>query len=248
VLFVGPPVGEEFRPGGIFPRPDHPLLRHVDWSEVQVGAARRVPLDATWETIVESTGGPLLAVREAGGRREALLTFELGRSDLPLRPAFPILMANLLDWLLPQPESAPRVVSPGGSVALEASPLAESLQVRQLSGKVRQPGGMAEPVEGDAADGAIDLAPPFPARPFRPPAPGVYQVVQSGEGVRQESLLVAEGYAPTEADLTPRTVELSAAEGTSSAPAPSALLLWPWLVGGVLLLSLVEWWVDARGR
>ena len=234
-LYVGPPAGEEFRPAEIFPRPDHPLLRHVDWSEVRIGAARRVPLDATWETVVESADGALLAVREAGGRREAILAFELGQSDLPLRPAFPILIANLFDWLLPRPDVEARAVPPGGSVALATSPLAASVVV--------------EPVEATgAANTSAVLAPPFPARPFHPPAPGVYRVVQSGEDGDQESLLLAEGYLDAEADLTPRAIDLPAADGAPAAPAQSALLLWPFLAGGVILLSIVEWWVDARGR
>jgi hypothetical protein len=59
---------------------------------------------------------------------------------------------------------------------------------------------------------------------------------------------VAEGYHPQEADLNPRAQDLPAAGG---APAPAALGVfpfWPWLVLGVVAVSLVEWWVDARWR
>ncbi|MHB8992583.1 MAG: VWA domain-containing protein [Chloroflexota bacterium] len=228
-LVVGPPVGDSFRPSEVWPRSEHPLLRHVDWSEVQVGEARRVPLDPSWETVVDSDGGPLLAVRSEGGRRQAVLAFELSQSDLPLRPAFPVLMANLLEWLLPRPEMAPRTVAPGGALSPETSPLAQQLWV-------------------EAGDGTrYDLAPPWPPRPFRPPAPGLYRVVQSWEGESQQFLLVASGYHPQEAELAPRSFELTAVEGDSPSPARGALSFWPWLVAGVVLLSLVEWWVDARG-
>ena len=229
-LLVGPPVGEEFHPRQQWPRADHPLLRHVDWSEVNVATAHRLPLDSSWETVIDSDGGPLLAVRSEGLRRQAVLAFDLSHSDLPLRPAFPILMANLLDWLLPRPESAPRIVAPGAALPLETSPLAQQLWVETPDGS------------------RLDLAPPWPPRPFRPPSPGIYRAVQELEGGKEESLVVASGYHPREADLTPRTPALSAADGVSLPSSRGAVAFWPWLAAAVLLLSLVEWWVDARGR
>ncbi len=255
-LLVGPPAGEEFRPQQVWPRLDHPLLHHVDWSEVRVAAARRLPLSRTegaglgtepssspsalnpqssvlsgdWETVIDSDGGPLLAVRSEGGHRQAILAFELGQSDLPLRPAFPVLMANLLDWLLPQPEMAPHSVPAGGDIYLEPTPLAQQLWV-------------------EASDGTrIDLAPPWPARSFRPPAPGLYRVVQAWDGGRQESLLAAGGYSPQEADLTPRVLDLPVEGAAPTVSARGALGFWPWLAAGVLLISLLEWWIDARGN
>ena len=231
-LYVGPPLGAELRPTRIWPKPDHPLLREVDWSEVRIGRARPVPLESLgsgWETVVDSDVGPLLSVRQEGGRREALLAFELGQSDLPLRPAFPVLMANLLEWLLPRGEGAPQTVAPGAAARIEPVPLATEVWVETAEGRRET------------------LAPPWPPRPFHPTAPGLYRVAQVGGGVQQESALIAEGYDPAEADLAPRELVLPAADGTS-APAQGTRVLWPLLAGAVLALGLVEWWVDARGR
>ena len=229
-LLVGPSTGGEFRPRQVWPKADHPLLNHVDWSEVSVAKARRLPLDRSWETVIDSDGGPLLAVRTEGGRRQAALAFELGQSDLPLRPAFPVLMANLLDWLLPRPEDAPRAVAAGSAVALDAAPLSQQMWV-------------------EGPDGSrLDLAPPWPPMPFRPPAPGLYRVVQSGDGGRQESFLIAGGYDPRECDLATRTVDIPAADDGVVLSARGSITFWPWVAAALLLISLVEWWVDARGR
>jgi Ca-activated chloride channel homolog len=229
-LLVGPPSGEEFQPQQMWPKADHPLLRNVDWSEVRVARARQLHLDGSWETEIDSDGGPLLAVRTEGGRRQAVLAFELGQSDLPLRPAFPVLMANLLDWLLPRPGDAPRSVAPGSSVVLDPAPLTQQMWVEG-------PGGAH-----------FDLAPPWPPRPFLPPAPGLYRAVQGGDSGRQESFLIAGGYDPQESDLAPRSVDVPAADGAVSLSARGAVAFWPWLAGALLLISMVEWWVDARGR
>jgi hypothetical protein len=254
-LLVGPAVGPTFRPQRVTPRSEHPLLRHVDWSEVRIGEARRVPLDGTWETVVDSDGGPLLAVRTEGGRRQAVLAFDLGQSDLPLRPAFPVLMANLLDWLVPRPDAGPGTVPAGGEVSVDPAPLAQEVwaeEVSSLASQVSSPASTGEAGGGGTSDGrgkgAVELAPPWPPRPFRPRAPGLYRVVQEGDAGRQESLLVAEGYHPQEADLNPRAQELPAAGGAPIPTALGVLPFWPWLVLGVVAVSLVEWWVDARWR
>jgi hypothetical protein len=243
-LYIGTPDGDEFRPALIAPTPDHPLLRNVDWSEVRIGRARRLPASeaADWETVVASDGGPLLAirtVREAGDRvrREALLSFELGQSDLPLRPAFPVLMANLLAWLSPRPDGQTQLVHPGGVLQLEPSPLARSVRIESVL---------------DAAVPAEELAPPWPPRTFRPPAPGLYRLVEEDPRGATLTFVVADGFAPTEADLSPATP--AALIGTAATDAGQLNVnavragVWPWLLAGLLVLAAAEWLVDARGR
>ncbi|MHB1416174.1 MAG: vWA domain-containing protein [Chloroflexota bacterium] len=229
-LVVGPPLAETFQPREVWPQADHPLLRHVDWSEVRVATASVLPLDETWQTVIDSDGGPLLAIREQEGKRQAVLAFALGQSDLPLRPAFPVLMANLLEWLLARPDSGPHSLEPGRDLVVTASPLAQEVWVQ---------GSQTE---------HETLAPPWPPRPFRPANPGLYRVVQEGEAGRFESLVAANGYHPLEADLTPRNVDLPAQEGTALPAAHSAVAFWPWLALLVLVISSAEWWLDARGR
>jgi hypothetical protein len=229
-LIVGPPSGPEFVPNELWPVGNHPLLRHVDWSEVSVHGARRVSLDGTWETVIDSDGGPLLAIRTEGARRQALLTFSLDRSDLALRTAFPVLMANLMEWLLPVLDPSPRAVALGTSFSLEPSALSEEVWLEP-------PGG-----------GREELAPPWPPRPITPSRPGVYRAVQSGAGDTQQLTLTTNGYHALEADLSPRAVEIPALDDPTDRVARGAFALWPILAAMVLFLSLLEWWIDARGR
>lgn len=247
-LYIGGVGGEAFRPGLIAPRPDHPLLRSVDWSEVRVRRAFTMSESSSgWETVVDSDGGPLLSIRTlrqetapdqpARLRREALLSFDLGDSDLPLRPAFPVLMANLVDWLVPSNQPLEPAIPAGAAATLHAAPLAQALRVEWV-------------VDPDVSE---DLAPPWPPRPFHPRTPGVYRVLQEGLQPQPERFVVAEAYAPSEADITPRTPALSGQSGAEALDAAAVLRsvrggLWPWLLAALLLLSLLEWGVDARGR
>jgi Ca-activated chloride channel family protein len=167
-------------------------------------------------------------------RRQALLTFELGESDLPLRPAFPVLMANLLEWLAPRTETPAQPVSPGGALHVEASPLTSALRI--------------EPVDGSTPP--EELAPPWPAREFHPPAPGVYRLIVDNPDGPSVNYVAADPFAPTEADIARTTPQFMY---VASAPFANALSsvragIWPWLLAALLVLAAAEWLVDARGR
>jgi Ca-activated chloride channel homolog len=231
LLLVGHPDAPRFRPDDLSFNTSHPLLRHVDWSDVSIGTARRLTLDASWDVVIDSAGGPILAIREAGGRREAALAFSLSESDLPLRPAFPVLMANLIEWLAPVAAGEAVIAQPGEAVRIDPAPLVETIAVEQ-GGKLLQ-----------------ELAPPWPPAAFRANQPGVYEIVQTGGAGRGQRLLIASGYSPSEATLAPQPLSIEGSESGSTSSLPAAArALWPLLAGAVIAVSLVEWWVDARGR
>ncbi|HUF06834.1 MAG TPA: BatA and WFA domain-containing protein [Candidatus Binatia bacterium] len=101
--------------------PDDPLLRFVDLGSVHIGRAREVELADGVRAAVSTTGGdPLVAIGEQEGRRLALIGFDLDESDLPLQIAFPLLMSNLVEYLLP---------AEGGLIP-SSMPLGESLTLR----------------------------------------------------------------------------------------------------------------------
>ena len=84
---------------------DEPLLRFVDLSTVHVGRARDIEAAEGMRTLVSTgAGSPLVAVGEDAGRRLGLIGFDLAESDLPLQVAFPLLMSNLVDYLVPEAE------------------------------------------------------------------------------------------------------------------------------------------------
>jgi hypothetical protein len=93
-------------------RRDHPLARQLDLTDVNVASARRLALAPGDVAVAGSFGVPLLIARERPGLRIAATSFDPRRSDLPMRPAFPLLIANALAW-------APGVT---GDAAIEAPP------------------------------------------------------------------------------------------------------------------------------
>ena len=79
------------------------LLKYVDLSEVSILDATSINLPDWARPVLvdEISGKPLLFVGQVAGRRIAVFAFDLRNSDLPLQVAYPILVANLMDWLLP---------------------------------------------------------------------------------------------------------------------------------------------------
>ncbi|HYP21912.1 MAG TPA: hypothetical protein VEY08_17720, partial [Chloroflexia bacterium] len=68
------------------------------------------------DAVVQSADGPLLLVGEREGQRIIVLAFDPRESNLPKLAAFPLLMANVVDWLYPL--ASVGALHPGASIRL----------------------------------------------------------------------------------------------------------------------------------
>lgn len=243
VLVVNPPAGE-LAPGlavgpvveGIRPVPGtgSPLLQHVDPAEVNFRDARSIMAGAGWTADISSGRHTIFAHGEAGGRRAAVWALNLHRSDLPLRPAFPVLVRNTLDWLYPPALGMPRDIRPGDEVKPVIPPLTGELKV-----------------ENDTGD-TQTLAPPFPPAAWVPEEPGLYRFMAVREGGTVLQEVAVNGYSAAEAGLAvrnPLQPGASAAGAGDAADKPRrALPLASWLALVALLVITAEWGVASRGR
>jgi hypothetical protein len=245
VLLLDPPAGEsvrgltvkeEFKPGELSPEAGSSLVEYVDLSQVHVAGANSFELNGGWQKDVMARGKVVLAHTTAPEGRMAALGFGLGASDLSLRPAFPVLMQNVLSWLLPSDLGIDDEAGLGEEIKITAGVRAQKITVENPDGT------------------RLTLAPPFPPAPWIPEKPGLYRLTQDvrtdGERISQVSRLVAvNGYHEQESDITLKDAPFARAEGAARAvPEPRPLPL----AGGLTLLTLVvvlaEWGVASRGR
>jgi hypothetical protein len=77
----------------------HPLLAQVGLADLNIREGRRLALTGDDRAVASSFGIPLLIARERPGLKMVGLAFDVRRSDLPLRPGFPLLLANAFEWL-----------------------------------------------------------------------------------------------------------------------------------------------------
>jgi Mg-chelatase subunit ChlD/uncharacterized membrane protein len=80
---------------------DHPLSRSILWSGITIGAAYGFSHLQGGETIIEAGDVPLIEARTTPTGREVRLAFDIGRSNWPDEPGFPVFVSNLLHWIAP---------------------------------------------------------------------------------------------------------------------------------------------------
>ncbi len=208
--------------------------RFVDLDDVSV--QRWTPVVAPWaQTLIEADGSPLLLAGEVDGRQVAIFTFDVHRSDLALQIAWPVLMANLLDWFAPPGLLTARAsLSVGDALQLRPPPGAEALRVRLPDGSLQD----------------LSLA----RRPLifaDTQQPGIYtlEVIESGAVTRSQSFAV-NLFDSLESDILPR--EMLFFGQTNVAPGAGEergqLEFWPLAALLALLVLLLEWIVYQRRR
>jgi Ca-activated chloride channel homolog len=234
VLFIGPQ--DVFTTSGTFSNTafvraeSHRVLESVDWRGVSVLSAQRVNTPAWLAPVVESQGGPLLYAGAPGAADNAndvsrfgrivLIPFDLRRSDLPLQIAFPVLIANSVEWLAPpQGLNLPVNVRPGNVVPLPQDAI------------VQVPDGSRVAVSDRGFAQTDEL--------------GVYNYQ-----VKDVRSAFAVNFAdPLQSSIAPHP-QLQIGGTTASTelkPQYNQREIWGWLAGAALVLLLVEWWIYQRG-
>lgn len=209
----------------------HPVTRHAEFSDLLVVEALRLEGVPPAAVLVDSPRGPLLALLETPETRALLVPFDLDRSNFPLRLAFPLVMANALDYFF-----AARRPGDEEEVLRTGEPIERSLP----------PGGVLEVAPPRGRGGEAEAGPAGRAVYRETWSAGVYRLKgPAGAGQAAASLLHR-----GESDIAPRPrFEAGgvAHEARPEAVRANLLLRDPLLLLGLLIL-LLEWvlWVKRR--
>jgi Ca-activated chloride channel family protein len=95
----------------------HPLLAHLALADLNIREARRLQPAPDDHVVAAALGVPLVIARARPGLRVVALSFDPRRSDLPLRPTYPLLLANAFDWLAEKTAEGEAASERTGSVA-----------------------------------------------------------------------------------------------------------------------------------
>ena len=239
LLIINPQPGTDlYSSSGIFTATttirlaDSPILQFIDWHTINIRQAQAVA--APWsQTLVQAEGGPLLLTGQQDGRRVALLTFDIRDSDLPLQIAFPILMANITDWLNPGRAIADSgIIQPGDPVTLLPGGSTTAVIVTKPDGSQWR---------SDASETAVLFN--------ETDQPGIYQVtLQEGSNSRSGGRFAVNLFNIDEATIAPATT-IQLGQTTLQAENDDNIgqrEFWPWLVALALLFLITEWWVHHR--
>ncbi|HEY8376413.1 MAG TPA: VWA domain-containing protein, partial [Nannocystis sp.] len=240
-------AGELVRPFLTEQLRDHPLLDGVVLKDTNLRRGTRFAVEPGDTVLVRSLGDPIVVLRrELGGdgrKPRALLAlgFDPRQTDLPLRTAFPILVANIVAYFeQARPGFVASVpVGPGRPVAAAEIGLG-SLGLTQV--EIRGP---------EVADLDTDLPPtlaPVDAAGvfrMRAMAPGIYRVrAVDGESAGTEVLLAVNQASLAASDLHDRLGDLPPAAVAGDPPVPVPVRdepLWALLLLLAALLIALEW-------
>ncbi len=78
---------------------EHPVNRHLALQNVAISRARKTQAPDGYQALVSSFDDPLLLLKETEQQRILVIPFDPMASDLPLRVAFPIMIANAIRYL-----------------------------------------------------------------------------------------------------------------------------------------------------
>ncbi|MCY4061959.1 MAG: VWA domain-containing protein [Chloroflexi bacterium] len=210
------------------------ITSFVDLDEMSLLAYRAV--EAGWaRSLARAEGGAILLAGEANARQIAILPFDLRDSNLPLLIAWPVLMANLLDWFSPADiVSLPDGLSVGDVLVISPPLLAESIRVTTPDGSAHE-----LPISGDrVAFANTDQL-------------GLYrlEILQDGE-VTSAQRFAVNLFGAGESEIRPvPEADLRLGGALAAADADEKLgtqEFWMWLALAALLLLAIEWYVYHR--
>ncbi len=243
IFFIAPPQSTSFftitgkiaLPIPTLSEPVDPMVAQIDLNGISILDASRVEIPAWGKTlIVDSVSDDpqpaLLFTGDVEGRRLAVLTFSLNRSDLPLNVAFPVLISRLVSWLAPGVSGTlPAELQPGEALSL--TPLLASQPTAPHSMIIAHP---------DGSRTAID---PRQERPVfaETDQPGVYRIVLDGSFISSFAVNLS---ASSESDIAPTEPPASVVSAAESNPQIASLSQregWRWAASLALLFLLAEW-------
>ena len=196
------------------------ICEHLLLTDVAIRSFR--PLSGGTPMLL-SGGETLLALSSEGERRGAVLGFDLHDSNLPLKADFPVLVQNLLSWLVPDAAASVKATVCG-------QPVSFVLDARSMFAQVETPDGRQIALEGTVFTDTE--------------TPGIYRLVETLEDGQTRETAFTLHIPPEESDTlaVPASVEGAQAQDTSG------YCEWTgWVLVALFAVMLLEWEVSRRG-
>jgi hypothetical protein len=206
-----------------------PLLANVDLQDVHVARSQDLRNSIFGRALISSLQTPLVLVRDEPFR-QVLVGFDLHESDLPLRIAFPILVQNLSEWLLP-PSVPSHSFHPDEPVTIVPEAGATSVNVIRPDSSRRALASGSIATFGDTD------------------ATGLYTVEQVISGKIERSWFSVNLFSDPISQLKPPDrLTLPPTRTTfTQATHHGQLEIWPWIALAALGVVMAEWLAFHRG-
>jgi hypothetical protein len=207
---------------------NHPTMRFVNFSEVGMQSAKTLKPMSWGQVVLEAQQGPIAVAGEFDGRKFLVLGFDIEKSNFPMVPGFPIMIANCLDWFSGRTGGDINLFAKSGeAVPVEVPSTTRSITVTSPDGSKRGVEVSSNPVYYDGTEQT-----------------GIYNI--KGKNVNRQlavNLLWTE-----ESDNGPKDQVFVGEKNlkASSGGVKTNKEFWRVALVGVLLLLCLEWYVYHR--
>lgn len=230
---------EDPRPTGW--RPSHPLSRGVDWTTLTVARAMELPLLLGAQALVSASDTPLIQARTVEVGRQVVVAFSLDDTDWERQPGFPLFVARLVDWSVPDRDLAGGSVCQTGSVCgLPREAFGSSWHLVDPHGRTVSTPRLLLPVADDPLTRSVWVEGSFDAL-FVPRVAGMHRLVFE-DGTASVPLFVR---MPSGEALDPSSMPEDESVAEAVEPGPLASMTggdgaWRWLAWKVLAALVLE--------
>lgn len=206
---------------------NHHLMNYVNVEEWKIGRSKKISAPIWAKTLVEYGDNPLLLAGELDGRRIVVLPFDLHQSNIPLQTSFPIMMNNIINWLLPGME--PEIIT-GADNCLKFNPASDTKEIQVW-------------LNNEKLD---TIKPPF-INEYQVGKPGVYKYIQISDDRQIEKQVAVNALNTLESDIEPGDLPWDKVyTGEAGSSRPGKQEIWNWLVWLALVFLVIEWEVYRR--
>ena len=247
-----------------------PRLSNLSISDINVLNATRITVPDWATTLIHdaTSESPILfagqAIDQENDQRVATLAFDIRNSDLPLNVAFPLLLANMIDWLGGGSISIPTQVAYGDTFSFVPPPSVRSVDLFGPNGVterlIPEAGRVTIGPTQSAGLYTLSWAGPSGDRPATDQSADV-----TGTDSTKRANFVVNAYTPAEADIAPNPVAAATLDSaanpdgingpasastslqTNSQPSQSPREWWRLVALAALIMLMVEWLVYHRG-
>ncbi|MGE0787485.1 MAG: VWA domain-containing protein [Sandaracinaceae bacterium] len=206
---------------------DHPIVRFTALRDVNIATSLDVVLQDGDEVVAGDTNAPLIVTGSRAGHPFVAFTFDVRRSDLVLRVAWPLLLLNSIDHFVDEDARFFSSYETGETWRVTVPEGTEQATLRTPEGTERP----VPVIEGRAVMSGLR------AGFYTLEANGAEEILAANLGPRDEATLDP-----------PETLELAGAElGPPERRARSVRTeIWTWLVLAALAVILIEWFTYHR--
>lgn len=206
---------------------EHPVMRYVDMAGLLIDGSQKVQETAWGKVLLESKETPLIVAGQNRGKKWLYVGWNLMESDFPVRPGFPIFVANLLKWT-----TGDRPAEQGFTLRA-GMPVSLSLPGSETHFTLKTPDGREQTLE--VLDGTLIVRGADKI--------GRYELTGSSTKIPFAVNLLNQ----EESNIAPRaTLQMGGKAVVAKGQSSTMRELWKPLALLALLILAVEWWVFVK--